>query len=131
MEKVVFLKEERQVKTSLRSQPRHPIDEPRALLLAFLVEQYLREFGNNWKNISQLICRHIAFAQKHVTVEFVQEIYQMVVHLAENKNNIPGMELWDKKVLPYSCWPTQSYSTHQCDVESGKNENQMDVENEN
>lgn len=42
MEKVVFLKEERQVKTSIRSHPRHPIDEPRALLLAFLVEQYLR-----------------------------------------------------------------------------------------
>ena len=55
----------------------------------------------------------------------------MVVHLAENKKNIPGMELWDKKVLPYSCWPTQSYSTHQCDVESGKKENQMDVEKEN
>ena len=55
----------------------------------------------------------------------------MVVHLAENKKNIPGMQLWDKKVLPYSCWPTQSYSTHQCDVESGKNENQMDVENAN
>lgn len=36
--------------------------------MAFLVEKYLREFGNNWKNIAQLVCRHIAFAQKFVTV---------------------------------------------------------------
>jgi hypothetical protein len=110
MEKVVFLKEERQVRACLRAQPKHPVDEPRALLLAFLVEKYLREFGNNWKNIAQLICRHIAFAQKHVTVEFVQEIYQMVVRLAENRRKVPGTELWDKRVLPYGCWPTQSYT---------------------
>jgi len=68
LKRVVFLKEERAVKTYIRSEPKNSIDEPRAFLLAYLVEKYLREFGNNWRNITQLICRHIAFAHKHITV---------------------------------------------------------------
>lgn len=94
----------------MRSRPKHPVDEKRALLLAFLVEKYLKEFGNNWKNIAQLVCRHIAFAQKHVTVEFVQEIYQLVVRLAESRKSNPRLELWDKKVLPSSYSHAPSYS---------------------
>jgi hypothetical protein len=104
------------VRSFLRSKPKHSIDERRALLLGFLVEKYLKEFGNNWKNIAQLVCRHIAFAQKHLTVEFVQEIYQMVVRLTESPNSIPCLELWDKKVLPSSYGHAPSYTQYQPQV---------------
>ena len=56
----------------------------------------------------------------------------MVVRLAEDRRNAPGMELWDKRVLPYEYWPTHSYTIFQNESDKiySNEKNLMKDENE-
>ena len=76
---------------AIRVDPTHGLDSGRSTLLAFLVKHYLQEFGNNWKNISQLISMHLAYLQYHITPELVQEVYQVVNRLSKPSSSIPDL----------------------------------------
>lgn len=85
------------------------MDKDRLLLLSFLVKKYLREFGNNWRLITQFVQMNTCFSKYLITSENIQEIYQIVQKLEEENGFFHDIELWDKKILPFSVYGGRSY----------------------
>jgi hypothetical protein len=77
-----------------------PMSREKIILLSYLVNQYLTEFGNNWKTITDFIEIFPCFSNYIIKPELVQEFYQMINRHELKISYLENMEIWDKKLLP-------------------------------
>lgn len=110
LDRLIFRIADYRLSAAVRSDFSHlRMDLNEMLILAFLARSYVRQFGNDWRSVTQFIAMHPVFASHHITQETVQEVYQLIAKF-DGSDPLSQINLWDKKILPFEHYACYSYA---------------------